>query len=194
MTITPPGDIVLGVARAVDPARYREAVARLDRIAGGSASEPFAVAAGEAADAARPAAAGAAPRAEPPSPSSATITPAARKAYRGFESMVLANFLGAAFPDQATSVFGSGTAGGMWKSMLVQAMADQMARAGGVGIAEQLARSAAREAAATATAAATAGAGQGTTGLDMKRMVMTMERELANRLADGHASGNGAGS
>ena len=44
-------------------------------------------------------------------------------------------------PDDATAYFGSGTAGSVWKSMLAQQIAEQMAKHGGIGIANELAAS-----------------------------------------------------
>ena len=43
-------------------------------------------------------------------------------------------------PKNAESVFGSGTAGGIWKSMLAEKLADQISRSGGIGIAQRTCR------------------------------------------------------
>ena len=59
--------------------------------------------------------------------------------------MALATMIEAAMPDEAASYFGEGTAGSVWKSMLAEQIAEQMAKAGGIGIAAQLARSAQAE-------------------------------------------------
>jgi Rod binding domain-containing protein len=56
--------------------------------------------------------------------------------------MVLSNLLEDAMPDDGASFFGEGTAGGVWKSMLVEQIAGQMAKAGGIGIAAEIARGA----------------------------------------------------
>ena len=61
------------------------------------------------------------------------------EAYRGFEAMVLSNFVESMLPSNASSVFGTGTAGGIWKSMLAQQIGTELARSGGIGIATQLA-------------------------------------------------------
>jgi hypothetical protein len=42
-------------------------------------------------------------------------------------------------PKNAESVFGKGTAGGIWKSMMAEKLADQISRSGGIGIARKLA-------------------------------------------------------
>jgi len=143
MSISPPSDIVLDVVRAADPARYAEAAARLTRIAAANA-EPFAEAL----------AAPNAPNLPPAAPPSAPATVEA-DAYLGFEAMVLATLIEATMPDQLSAVFGSGTAGGIWKSMLAEQLGAAMARAGGIGIARQLEADAAERSATEALLIAT---------------------------------------
>ena len=152
MSISPPSDIVLDVARAADPARYSQAAAKLTstppstdafdqflRDVPGSGSTT-------AADASKLAAIG------------ATKVPAkAAEAYQSFEAMTLATMIEASLPSDADDVFGAGTAGSVWKSMLAEQLGTQMAKAGGIGIATQLARSA--QAAFTADTAGAADAG-----------------------------------
>ncbi len=155
MSISPPTDIVLDVARAADPLRYREAAGRLREIAGGG-TEAF----GEVFDdlAERPEDR----QGRPPAPllhmpfdaaaavnrlRSATVlsqSPAAgessgESAFRGFEAMALAGFVEAMLPQRAEAVFGGGTAGQVWRSMLAEQIAMQMAESGGIGIADSLA-------------------------------------------------------
>ncbi|WP_234053990.1 MULTISPECIES: rod-binding protein [unclassified Xanthobacter] len=62
-------------------------------------------------------------------------------ALKKFEGMVLANFLDTMMP-QTDSVFGSGTAGSAWKTMLTEKIGDAIANAGGIGIAQSIARAA----------------------------------------------------
>ena len=141
MSISPPSDIVLDVARAADPARYAEAAARLTRTAA-DAAEPFAaILAGPAQP--PPARAIAASLQPTPAPTSR-----AADAYQDFEAMVLATFIEATMPEQLSAVFGSGTAGSVWKSMLAEQLGAEMARAGGVGLARALAQDAEARAAA----------------------------------------------
>jgi Rod binding domain-containing protein len=66
----------------------------------------------------------------------------AEEAYRGFEAMALSTMIEAAMPDESSVIFGKGTAGSVWKSMLAQQLGEQMAKAGGIGLAAQLARGA----------------------------------------------------
>lgn len=57
-------------------------------------------------------------------------------AYEQFEAFVLQSFIQSIMPKEASSVFGEGTAGEVWKSMLAEKIAMQVAEAGGVGIAK----------------------------------------------------------
>lgn len=62
----------------------------------------------------------------------------APEAYQKFEAMVLQTFLQSMLPQDAESVYGKGIAGDMWKSFLAQELGQQMARAGGIGIADRV--------------------------------------------------------
>jgi peptidoglycan hydrolase FlgJ len=42
-------------------------------------------------------------------------------------------------PKESEEVFGKGTAGGVWKSMLAEQLGNQLAKGNGIGIAKQLA-------------------------------------------------------
>ena len=142
MSISPATDIVLDVARAADPARYKRAVAKLDATAATGFSEQLA--AEETAPARAPATDSAAiaqpaSRTPVPEPSDAATDKTAAT-YRQFEAMALASMLEAAMP-RDEGFFGKGVAGDTWKSMLIDQIASEMAKQGGVGIAAQLARS-----------------------------------------------------
>jgi Rod binding domain-containing protein len=141
MSISPPTDIILDVARAADPVRYHEATARLTRLSAGAAP---AGGFGDALKAAGP------PPAEAvsadvrealnrmrPAVSSGARQPAGKadKAYQGFEAVALTSFVEEMLPKDAGAVFGTGTAGEVWKSMMAEQIGAEMARAGGVGIA-----------------------------------------------------------
>lgn len=148
MSISPPSDIVLDVARAADPVKYKEAVARLNRLGAGAATDSFADVLDKASAPAKVAASK--PVADPDAAfeaarakakSVAVARPEAARAYEGFEAMALATFVESMLPDDAETVFGTGSAGDIWKSMLAQQIAGEMAKSGGVGIARQLALS-----------------------------------------------------
>lgn len=68
------------------------------------------------------------------------------EAFRQFESFVLQSFIETMLPKGAESVFGKGTAGSVWKSMLAEKLADQISRSGGIGIAQRIASGHAAEA------------------------------------------------
>lgn len=61
--------------------------------------------------------------------------------YVQFEAFVLQSFIQAILPKDASVVFGEGTAGEVWKSMLAEKIALQVAEAGGIGIAKAVAPS-----------------------------------------------------
>ena len=56
-----------------------------------------------------------------------------------FEAFVLQSFIQSIMPQESTAVFGEGTAGEVWKSMLAEKIAMQVAEAGGIGIAKMIA-------------------------------------------------------
>jgi len=61
--------------------------------------------------------------------------------YVEFEAFVLQSFVEAMLPKNAESVFGSGTAGGFWKSMLAEKLGMELAKSGGIGLASTVAAS-----------------------------------------------------
>ncbi|MEW6256083.1 MAG: rod-binding protein [Pseudomonadota bacterium] len=68
--------------------------------------------------------------------------------FQQFEAMVLSSFVQNMMPTKAPTVFGTGTAGDVWKSMLSEKIANEVAKAGGIGIANRVAQSVGRNAAA----------------------------------------------
>ncbi|MFG1249226.1 rod-binding protein [Xanthobacter flavus] len=64
-----------------------------------------------------------------------------------FEAMVLSQFLDTMMPAKGatskSSMFGAGTAGDTWKSLLTQKVGEEAARAGGIGLAARLGQSSA---------------------------------------------------
>jgi Rod binding domain-containing protein len=153
MSISPPSDIVLDVVRAADPLRYQEAAGRLRQIAHTAASDAFSEMLGDVAqDAEEREPAPYRPLIQLPFDATGAMTrlrsntvltqdsdTTGAGAFRGFEAMALASFVEAMLPQRAHAVFGTGTAGQIWRSMLAEQIGAQMARAGGIGIAEQLA-------------------------------------------------------
>ncbi|MGO4707452.1 rod-binding protein [Microvirga sp. 2MCAF38] len=140
MGINPPSDIVHDVARAADPMRYRAAANRLSQIAGASN-------AGEFADAFK--AAATAPIGHMPSDpyaartvirNDSTLNGAgkSKEAYQKFEAFILQTFIESMMPKEAETVFGKGTAGSVWKSMMAEQIGTQISKAGGIGIAKKI--------------------------------------------------------
>jgi Rod binding domain-containing protein len=147
LAINPPGDIILGVARAADPSKVRAAADKLARIDG---SADAAVASGVTS--ARPlrpggpATASVVQLARPVSEMAADRRPnqarGASDAASQFEAFVLQSFIQSMLPKHADSVFGRGTAGSVWKSMMAEMLAGELAQSGRVGVAQQIAESA----------------------------------------------------
>jgi hypothetical protein len=138
VAITPPSDIVLDVARAADPEKYRLAAERLARLrATADGPSPPAVA---DASTAMPRSLTNSPLVSGPASTSGGAQPRRRlDAYGQFESFVLQSFVQSMLPRNATTVFGKGSAGEFWKSMLAEKMGDELARSGQIGIARRLA-------------------------------------------------------
>ncbi len=70
--------------------------------------------------------------------------------HQEFEAFILRSFVETMLPDDATASYGSGTAGDIWKGMKAEQIGNALARSGGIGIAEQLAKLHPSEAAAPA--------------------------------------------
>ncbi|WP_106752546.1 rod-binding protein [Pannonibacter carbonis] len=145
MAISPPTDLVLDVVRAAEPAAARMAASRLERLSYAAASSsgvdgsPFADALKDSGGdditdvPALPGGTGGARVAmyNATSVNHGTLSPAQK-----FEAMILQQFVDGMLPDDAESVYGSGTAGGIWKSMLAEQISTQIAARGGIGIAD----------------------------------------------------------
>ncbi len=63
-----------------------------------------------------------------------------REGFAALEGVVLENMLDGMLGGSGSSVFGEGLAGEYWKSMMARAIASQIARRGGMGLAEALVR------------------------------------------------------
>ena len=129
MSLSPSTDLVLEVSRAADPERAAMVREKLTALAGGApaSSDGFHAALGAVAGTAAPAA----PR--PGAPLSS-----GQKAQRMLESAFLTQFVQDMLPKDTPSAFGQGYAGDMWRSMLAERVADQMATSGRLGLADRL--------------------------------------------------------
>lgn len=127
MAISPPSDIVLDVARAVEPADLQTARTELARRTG--AATPTGIDAAFSLASSAVQARGATRQADPTDQATA---------YRKFEGIVLQTFIQSMLPKDAEQVYGKGVAGDMWKSMMAGRIADVMTERGGIGIADHL--------------------------------------------------------
>lgn len=149
MAIHPPSDLILDVARAADPAAAQAAADRLKamaaNMAGGTGTASTSLPARFEVEADAPATPAAVRIVKPQDP------------YAKFESFVLQTFIQSMFSgEDDKDVFGEGSAGQYWRSMLAGAIADNMARSGGIGIASMLRTETGRHAGAAAQAGARA--------------------------------------
>jgi hypothetical protein len=133
-------DIVLDVARAADPAKHQAASKRLADMSGSTSGAEFAAmlnGIGGQSAVNMPSdhyALNTAPRHE----TALSADTKKDKAAQQLEAFVLQSFVDSMLPKDSESVFGKGTAGGIWKSMLAEQIGAQIARTGGVGIAKQV--------------------------------------------------------
>ncbi len=136
----PSVDIVLDVARAADPERYREAVQRLTELRSAAAETPAASAPAASTTDQRPA-----PFVRMIEANTVRQEPARPRtrlnAYGQFEAFLLQTFVQSMLPKNAANVYGKGTAGEVWRSMLAERIGEQLAKSGQVGIADRLASS-----------------------------------------------------
>jgi hypothetical protein len=132
MAISPVSDLILDVARAADPQKASAASRALG--SGESAPAEFSATLKQAAP---PVDAGSYAYRNPAS----TITPAmtpARKAAAGLESVLLTSMIEEMLPKDAADVYGSGVAGDVWRSMLSEKIANEVAKSGALHIADHL--------------------------------------------------------
>lgn len=155
MGISPETDLIIDVMRQADPVRAREAAERLAQVgrtmAPKSAAEDFAAHVTRAISKAtgEPASGSWRPsireNAGPETP--LRVTQSGPGGVRASEKMspseqleafVLTSLVETMMPKDAENVFGSGTAGAYWRSMLAEKLAAELTMAGGVGLREQL--------------------------------------------------------
>ena len=137
VAISPPSDLVLDVVRAADPAEVQAAQAKLKANKAAFAAASLAEAGagfGAALDIiSTPATDAGLGNAEP----SKNLSKMPEE-YRKFEAGVLQNFVSSMLPSDSEQVYGKGSAGEFWKSMMAEQIADGMSKNGGIGIAEQM--------------------------------------------------------
>ena len=133
MSIQTATDLILDVVNAADPAIAQRAEAMLEaasvrksaQAAGTPAFEHQLLASTDAAAALSPA------QKDPASDKTA-------QSYQRFEAMVLQNFIGGMLPQDSEELYGKGTAGEIWRSMMAEQLGAVLAEGGGIGIAARL--------------------------------------------------------
>ncbi|MGL9621824.1 rod-binding protein [Bradyrhizobium sp. U531] len=150
MIVTATPDLVLDVLEAGDPVTQRAATAKLDALKSSDANFAATMDAEVGKAAAAAAERSATSTADMPSnavqsdavngaPVRVIKAPASGEVYRKFEAFILQTFVETMLPKESEEVFGKGTAGGVWKSMLAEQLGNQLAKGKGIGIAERLA-------------------------------------------------------
>jgi Rod binding domain-containing protein len=144
MIVTATPDLVLDVLEAGDPVTQRVATAKLDALK----SSDTGFAATMDAEVNKAAATAAADQSATTEAQSGVVNgapvqvikkPASGEVYRKFEAFILQTFVETMLPKESEEVFGKGTAGSVWKSMLAEQLGNQLAKGNGIGIAKQLA-------------------------------------------------------
>lgn len=135
MSIFPSTDMIADVSRAADPGKVTGAMRRLAdagaaRQAHGSgfADAMRATGATRAKEANTPSAS----RAKPAAP--AIVADSGSRAAEELEAFILQGWLEILLPKVEGGAFGSGAAGGVWRSMMAEQMGSELARAGGFGL------------------------------------------------------------
>src|SRR5262245_51584014 len=138
MIVTPTSDVVLDVLEAADPAMQRAATAKLDALkstdAGFAATMDSEVSkAAATARAAEDQSTAKAAQSEPGLPNTAAPVQVIKASsstdvYRKFEAFVLQVFVDTMLPKETQEIFGKGTAGSVWRSMLAEQLGNQLAQ------------------------------------------------------------------
>jgi peptidoglycan hydrolase FlgJ len=137
VAINPPSDIVLDVLNAADPLRSEAATQRLNAL-GAGASDDFAKALDAVHQTSLPPVLGMADARSRLLDKSAAADKKAAHTKMELEATLLNNLVGEMLPKDAPGVYGQGTAGDVWRSMLSDQIAHQIAKSGELGIAKKL--------------------------------------------------------
>ncbi len=137
MAISPPSDLVMDVVRAADSADVQEAQARLK--ANRAAFQATSLAENGNGFAAAVSVLNSSEGSTGLGDISNRVEPKkVPETYRKFEAMVLQNFVKSMLPSESENVFGKGTSGEVWKSMMAEQIANVLAGGGGIGIADRM--------------------------------------------------------
>jgi flagellar protein FlgJ len=136
MAIKPSSDIILEVLKAADPLRAQAATQRLAAL--GAASADAADDFTKVLDATEQSPVGGLRDRLPGVSLDAANDQKAARVQVEFEASILKTFVDAILPKDETNVYGQGTAGDIWKSMLADQIAKQIAKSGAFGISTRL--------------------------------------------------------
>src|SRR5579872_2556039 len=135
--INPPSDIVLDVLNAADPLRSEAATQRLTAL-GAGASDDFTKALDAVQTKPLPPVVGMADARQRLLDKATAADKKAAHAKVELEATLLNILVGEMLPKDAPGVYGQGTAGDVWRSMLGDQIAHQIAKSGELGIAKRL--------------------------------------------------------
>lgn len=141
MAIQPPSDILLDVANAADPAQVRAASARLAKLAADpAAAAEFNQALTVVAQKDTSTLASPAPRVAIGAPTNRVdrAPKDSNAAYQKFEAVLLQKFVEAMLPKD-DQLYGDKQSADVYRSMMAEQFANQIAKAGGIGIAKSMA-------------------------------------------------------
>jgi hypothetical protein len=138
MAINPGSDLLTDALLAAEPQRAKAASERLAALAVNSGSEAPAFEEALAAESPAPVAVASKSPLTVSVGSQATFVAKPAHPYQQFEAVMLKSFFETMLPSKANSVFGSGLAGDVWKSMFAQSLATAVSETKGVGVARQL--------------------------------------------------------
>jgi Rod binding domain-containing protein len=135
MSFNPRSDVVLEVLNAADPTRAQLAAERLEALGAKAPQADFAADLDRAASSSAPAAPSAGlADARSALAATAAAPDAASRAKVEFEAMLVNSFVSEMLPKDMASVFGEGTAGDIWRSMLSEQISRQIAKSGALGL------------------------------------------------------------
>ena len=194
VSIKPPSDLLIDVVNAADPVKAQVATEKLTRLAPFDAVSKSGFAETLGTMHVAPAPNLVQLRAQLTTASAKRATPIAphdarTKAYKGLEALVLQNLIETMLPKDTTSFFGKGTGSEMWRSMMAQQLATQIANSVDLGIAKSMAahspHHAAKPNAVTASNAATVPMSTGRSSLthDDEQILYASGRQITARQA-----------
>lgn len=139
MSISPPSDIILDVAKNADATRETAAVRRLEALAAGDdgRGETFA----STLDQLAPAPKVLVQTVNAPSGHAQAVPKSGdrlTKVAQDFEASLLTPLVNEMMPKESSAYFGQGNTGDIWKSMLSEQIAHQLAKSGTLGLARRL--------------------------------------------------------